>query len=390
MHFYIKIIKGKLSGSIILDYDAIDWEQERKAFKVTESTIYLINSGTTPLHIDVWNAERNFLDKLYYHGEESWDDSLLKVHQTRELVGKLISAEAADIGFSINTSTNMGLLAQLVKSKSGLGKFLIYENEFPASYIPWSYCGFTPVWIKAQNNRALNVNDFIAHLNQEIKVVVVSYVQFLTGDKLDLVLLGAELKKRNILFIVNATQALGQFPFSVVDAAIDAMVATTHKRLGTGYGTSIIYCSKKLRQAGNWPLAGHMSFNDPEYYGKMDNAKSETSFVELGTPNFLVLLGLRVSLLNIDRLGVDNIAKRIAQLSNYLISGLNKIKINITHPSATGIISFQYDNEQRLLEYLKNKQILVNARRGYVRISLHYYNDVSDIDKLIIALKEYK
>ncbi|MFN0105660.1 MAG: hypothetical protein ACKV2U_26685, partial [Bryobacteraceae bacterium] len=40
-----------------------------------------------------------------------------------------------------------------------------------------------------------------------------------------------------------------------------------------------------------------------------------------------------------------------------------------------------------LVQRLKERRILASARHGCLRLALHFYNDESDIDKLIGVLK---
>jgi cysteine desulfurase / selenocysteine lyase len=80
--------------------------------------------------------------------------------------------------------------------------------------------------------------------------------------------LGNFCKENNLIFVVNATQALGIFPVDVKKCNIDFLVFTGLKWATAGYGIGGLYVNKKWLSPENFPFAGWRSVEAP---GKMDN-----------------------------------------------------------------------------------------------------------------------
>jgi selenocysteine lyase/cysteine desulfurase len=45
--------------------------------------------------------------------------------------------------------------------------------------------------------------------------------------------------------------------------------------------------------------------------------------------------------------------------------------------------------DEKLLEYLKQKDILAACRGDGIRVGFHFYNTTKDVDKLLDALRKY-
>jgi selenocysteine lyase/cysteine desulfurase len=211
--------------------------------------------------------------------------------------------------------------------------------------------------------------------------------------------LGVKLEKLKIPFIVNATQSLGVFPVSSKESRATAIVASCHKWMNAGYGSSILYMHQSLRGQSEWPFRGWLSVQDPS---QMDvnstDFKTSASAIETGIPPFNLLEGLNVSLELILDLGVNNTAKRILELSSYLHEKLKGTGIdilstrddnqNIEETCNSGTISISSKDPEIWVDELQKRSIFASARRGSVRIAVSYYNNEQDIDQLIAALKE--
>ncbi len=80
------------------------------------------------------------------------------------------------------------------------------------------------------------------------------------------------------------------------------------------------------------------------------------------------------------------------ELTDRLVEGLLERGARVLSPrspgEASGIVSFVHGDEdpEHTARRLRKEQVFVVARRGGVRASPHFYNDDSDIDRLLHAL----
>ncbi|MBX3136293.1 hypothetical protein KF707_08645, partial [Candidatus Obscuribacterales bacterium] len=93
--------------------------------------------------------------------------------------------------------------------------------------------------------------------------------------------------------------------------------------------------------------------------------------------------------------GVENISKRIHALTNRLAGALSTLDFTVVSPRWdeywSGIVSFHHpraDSEQLYKMFLENG-VLTTVRHGWVRVAVHFFNDESEVDRLIGLVKEY-
>ena len=79
----------------------------------------------------------------------------------------------------------------------------------------------------------------------------------------------------------------------------------------------------------------------------------------------------------------------LVELTERLVEGLTRRGARLLSPrgprEASGIVSFRVGDEPpaRSVERLREQGVLVVERRGGVRASPHFYNDESEIDRLL-------
>ena len=114
---------------------------------------------------------------------------------------------------------------------------------------------------------------------------------------------------------------------------------------------------------------------------------------ELGSLNYAGIYGLSASLDMILSVGTEAIEIRVRALADYLCeaarqAGLEVMDVRSPHLHSSGIVSLEIDEAPRVVAELARLGINVSARRGLLRVSLHLYNDESDIDALLAGLRQ--
>jgi len=323
---------------------------------------------------------------LYYkealeHGDAYWENWLVRLEDTRGRLARFIGASPAEVAFTVNTSHGMSLVAGALK---GRGAVLTMQDEFPSSTLAWLNAGYKVKFLKPESGR---------YSIEAIEKSLTSYVQYRTGFRQDLEALGRLARRRKLIFVVNATQALGAMPVDVKKANIDFMVFSCFKWTMSGYGAAGIYASKKYLPSIKFPQAGWRSVAAPE---TMDNKagvmKKEASVVEGGCVHFPSIFALGASLKFLAGLGVKNIQERIFELNDYLVESLTRIGAGTATPlertARSGITIIKCRGAAKAVEKLAKAGIMASARGEGIRISLHFYNNRRDIDALIAGLKK--
>ncbi len=356
-------------------------------FPALKKYTFLNAAGGAPLARPVAEAGAAYYAEALAHGDACWDKWLERLETSRRGLARFIGAAPREVAFTLNTSHGMSLVAGALK---GRGAVVTMQDEFPSSTLAWLNAGCKVKFIKPENGK-YSLENIEKHLTPDIKILVTSYVQYRTGFRQDLAALGRLCRLRGVLFVVNATQALGAMPVDVKKAGIDFMVFSCFKWTMAGYGAAGLYVSKKHLSAIKFPEAGWRSVPAPE---NMDNKarrmKREASAVEAGCLHFPSIFALGAAVKLLSGLGVKNIQDRIFELNDYLVEGLDKLGAVTATPldraCRSGITIIKCRRPARAVEKLAARGIMTAARGEGVRVSMHFYNNRADIDNLLAAL----
>ena len=175
-------------------------------------------------------------------GDVHWDDGLRVAKRCARELPRFINAEPDEIGFTTNTSSGMNLIVDALEKH---GEVISCDLEFPVTTIPWMHRRI-PVHLVKSVDGVVRPEDLRAAMNTRTGIISMSYVQFSNGFRSDLEELGSI--KGDHALVVNASQAAGVFEIDVKRMKIDALCATGHKWMLSGYGSGFVYISKKFRR----------------------------------------------------------------------------------------------------------------------------------------------
>ncbi|NBC83486.1 MAG: aminotransferase class V-fold PLP-dependent enzyme, partial [Bacteroidetes bacterium] len=280
------------------------WQEVRDEFPVCKKYIYLNPAGGSPVSLSAANEARRYYDEMLAEGDTLYDQWLRRTEEIRANLAQYIAATAQEIAFTTNTSHGMNLIAHMLK---GNGKVLTMEHEFPSSTYPWINQQVPLKMVKAVNGQ-YPLDHIEKAIDPDVKILLTSYVQYSSGFKQDLEGLGQLCKKHNLIFVVNATQAIPVFPVDVEKAQIDFLVFTGLKWATAGYGIGGLYIRKKWLASLSMPFAGWQSTQEPEKMENLDlRLNPDASVLEAGCPHFAPIFALGGALQLFNRIGSENV-----------------------------------------------------------------------------------
>ncbi|RKL62302.1 aminotransferase class V-fold PLP-dependent enzyme [Thermoanaerobacteraceae bacterium SP2] len=327
---------------------------------------------------------------------------------------KLTKASSEEIALVESTTHGLNIAATSIKLPPG-SKVLISDLEFLQVPIPWSMqkdSGIEIQLIKNRDGRVL-VEDFEKSIDDRVKMIVISSVQWCNGWLVDLKALGELCKKKGIYLIVDAIHQVGAVNMDLSQVHVDILTAGGHKWLNSPYGCGFLYVNKEIVKQLKPVFWGYLNLGEPEggwpaYFGTPSiTPVRDWNFVETakkfeigGTSNYAGAIALGESLSLFNELGIENIEKHNVGLADYLIEGLKEIGATLItrpepgHRSALVVFRFYNDikEENELLKELHRNNVYVAMRFtsnvGGIRVSCHFFNNRSDIDALIAQLKK--
>ena len=215
---------------------------------------------------------------------------------------------------------------------------------------------------------------------------------------------GALANRFGVPFVLDATQSLGQLPLDVQSIGCDALVSTGRKFLRAPRGTGILVVRRPLlERLEPWaPDVRGAEWSSARLYELRDGARR----FETWEHSPALRHGLGAAAAQALELGIDNIAGAIAAMAAELRTRLADLPgVQLADPPAagSGIVTFTVEGvpaatvAERLARH-RVRVVAVPASHGQwelgargvpavVSASVHYYNDLNDLDALGAALE---
>ena len=366
---------------------------------IGEGITYLNHAAVAPLSDAVRSAMEEYLDQRNRTHVENFELAVPVIEQCREKVQKLINApHLHDTAFTGNTSDGISLVASGLSWKKG-DEVLLNTMEFPSNVQPWR--ALEPMGVKLNfvqvTNGTITAEQIEKHINKNTRIVAISAVQFMNGFLADLEAIGKLCREKEIFFVVDAIQALGQIPIDVQKNNIDALATGGHKWLMSPIGTGFLYLSDRLRHKLNPVRTGWFSVEVPWDLLNYDQPfLDNTMRFEAGSPNMIGLAGMNASLNSLLGIGVERIQTHLRNLTDLFTQKVfSDSTYELYSPAEnkyrSGIVTFKplkgVDGE-KVINELKREKLVISYREGYFRISPHFYSTQSEIEHAFNKITE--
>lgn len=380
-------------------------ERLKKLFPIKERYAYFMSSASGPIPRSTFDAAESFNKILMEESSAKFEDWMLVVDKARESAAKLLDCHSNNIAFVKNTGSGLWLASRMIPWEPD-DELILPEHEFPSNIFPWlslEPLGVKIKWLPPEREdlpRPLVTPKSVAELiTEKTKLLAVSFVQYDDGCRRDMNALGELCKERGITFVVDAIQGLGALPFSARECNADFVAAGSQKWLLAPPGVGLLYVKQEWLEEPWVPNLGWLSVEDPfktefsTFAATEERLYGSARRFEEGTPNFPGIAAMGASIDLILEEGVENISRRIHSLTNRLTGALQTLGCKVVSPRWdnywSGIVSFHHPRLDCNIVYqtLLDNAVLTTVRHGWVRVAVHFFNDESEIDRLIAIVK---
>jgi selenocysteine lyase/cysteine desulfurase len=371
----------------------MDTYKIREQFPITKKKVFLNHAGLSPLPKPVTTAMRAFLEKRELN---ETDNSCL--NESRKLFAQLVDAKSEEIALVPNTSTGLGIVANILSYPSGCN-VVTADLEFPSVVYPWLRKSLKPKvevrYVQNVNGR-LRQEDFEKAIDDHTVAVAVSHVEYPNGFRNDLRKLSETAHEHGAHLVVDVCQSAGAMKIDVEKDGVDFLATSGYKWLLGPCGAGFLYGKKGLIAEAEPVMVGWASvkqeiFETADLWNNRDLMLVDTAAkFETGTPSLVSYAGAASALRLLLKTGLDNVEKRILALTSFLIEGLKKkgFKLQTVEepPHRSGIVNFETDGPAAKAKKLSEEGIIVSARMNGIRVSPHFYNTEEELEKLLSKL----
>ena len=328
-----------------------------------------------------------FADKA--RGMSGRDAQFAELEACRAAAGRLLNRPAEDIAICSSTSEAYNLFA----SALCLGpedEVVITDLDFPAGATPWIQGGSrTRLW--KNRDGVLPLETLEALLSERTKLVQVSLVSFLNGYRIPWEEFQSLTRRcaPNAILSVDVTQAFGRVELDCLDA--DILFASGYKWLLGSHGSCVVAVKESEASRLTPSVGGWHNLENAFEADRFERAvpKPGAAGFMVGMPNFPGVYALRAGMEFVEQVGVSEIARHADPLVEVVDHGLRDLGIQPMAPvSGSGIVSFQHPDAARLDAALLERNIHIMHQAGRLRISIHGYNQLSEVESLLCAISE--
>jgi len=369
-------------------------ESYRGIFPHLNHQLYLNHAAVSPLSSRVVAAINSYLKERNETDIENYFSTLMPVlDSVRSRVASFINSPTRNLAFVQNTSAGLSVLAQGLNWKSG-DRILLYEKEFPSNVYPFLNLkahGVEVDFVPCRNGKIL-LEDVERLITPRTRLVSVSYVQFLTGFRIDLATLADLCHSKGVLLSVDAIQALGAMPIDCKAMKFDFLAAGAHKWAMSPMGNAVMFISDDLLERLTPSCVGWLSVKEAwELLNYEQDLHDSAQRYEAGTYNWIGLVGMNEAFGIFHELGSDVIAEKLLGLTTHLRERLSengfKVAFEGERKNYSGIVSIQgLQDPTAVMKQLLERHIEVSTREGLLRISPHFYNTTDELDRFVDEL----
>lgn len=368
------------------------------AFPISRRKIFMGHAGVTAL-------PRAVADAMIAYSRDASEDFgdfapvLRQIQHARDSSARFIGASADEIALLGPTSLGLSLFANGIPWEKG-DEILCYSEDYPANVYPWidlRRLGVEVRYLQPEQPGAITPELVEASLSPRTRLVALASCHFLTGYRIDVDAIGKMLRKKGVLFSLDAIQTLGAFPLSVKN--VDFLSADAHKWMLGPMAIGIVYVRKEHFSLLRPTLLGAWNVYSPNFIAQDTIRLPETAMrYEPGVLNMVGIHGMQAALNLFEHYGMEAIAGRLLELKAVLVEGLMELGCEIygpkSGPNASSITTFSHPATSmgHLFRACEAANIVVSLRhrrdgKEFLRVSPHFYNTHSEIERLLETLR---
>jgi cysteine desulfurase/selenocysteine lyase len=370
----------------------LSWKSLRQLFPATSEQVYLNTAsygpGATPILAEIQEGLEQ-----WSKGQASWQHWERRAEDARDLFARLIECAPELVALQSSMSSSAGQVAECLPApgKGQSANIVVGAEEFRSNLFAWmgqDRRGFELRLVPFREGR-IPAEDLLAAVDGDTALVAVSHVQSANGYRVDLERLTSGLRGKPARLFVDATQSLGGLRVPL--DGIDFMACTAYKWLLSPRGASYLYVAPERLEELHPIAPSWKTPQDPyaQYYGGPYEPSSRASKLDASLA-WPMWLGAARALELLLEVGLERIEARNLELAGAFAEGLRGIGLAplFSEAESSPIMALKVPDPAGLQAKLAAEGIVAAVRAEYLRPSFHFYNDESDVQRLLDVLKD--
>ena len=355
-------------------------------FRIAPGISHVCAAGETPFLHRHDDALRQYAEDKS-NGMAGRTGQEAQIERARAGLARLWHVGADEIGFVSNVAEGVSMVAESLDWQAG-DNICIDAHEYPSVVGPFAMRRAPAIELRCAHG---GEPDRIAALvNARTRLIGVSAVSYLTGERFDLAPLRAAADRVGAILIVDYTQASGYLPIeaSVADFAFSAcykwMLGTT--------GVAVAYWNRTRQPEWAPASAGWNSLGSAaDGYDPVPPLRADAMRFTRGNPAHASIYVLNGALDYLSRFEMPAVLAHVQSLTGALLDRLAELQIPSTtprDPSRHGAsVCVASPRARAIVDAMAERGVWAWNGHGRVRISFHGYNSSADVDRVVEALR---
>lgn len=357
----------------------------RSEFDLAPGLIHLNNAGTAPVTIAARDAAVHVMNRHAREGVFAIPELYRDLEKAREKIAGFVGTSAERVAFVPNVSTGISMVAWGLPLQMGDG-ILTLDQEFPANVYAWRTVakakGLRIEVVQSREDLSVDWNDFLDRVRPGVKVVALSWVQYMAGTVAPLREIGEACRRVGAWLVVDGIQGLGVLPFDLSTSEVDVLCGGSHKWLCGPSGQGFVAFRESLYLEMSPVLEGARTYGGPEVRA-IDGASPLASAArfEPGSATLVAAISLGESTEVLRRHGVDALSRVALSLASELRLFLRGKGYEILGgPSEESpLVCFRGGDQRAVASILAANRVACAPRSHGIRLSPHGFNTAAEV-----------
>jgi len=312
---------------------------------------------------------------------------------------RLIGAAPSEIACMVNTSYGLNLAARALPFEPG-DVVITSDREYPSNIYPWMELeaarGVTLARVPCAGTLPDEEAILAALDGPRVRALVLSWVSFATGYRIDVARLGRACRERGIWFVLDAIQGVGAAPLDVATEQVDIVACGAQKWLLSPWGTGFVWVRPDLVQSLRPVDVSWMATRNSDDFTRLIDYdftyRDDARRFEMITLPYQDFGGLNASLDLFLEVGLTEVYGQVARLTGRIVQwALGSADVRLVTPAdptrRAGIVAVAPRDPVAASDRLTAAGVTHSLRERAIRLAPHFYNTDEEIDTALALLE---
>ncbi len=367
----------------------------RSHFPIFDTTAHLCSCSEGALSDRVIVAMSEFMTSWRIHAAP-WQFWMEELDHARAAFAHLIHAAPEQVA-AISCASEGAFQVAWGLDFQQRRQIITNDLEFPSIAHVWLAAGAQGAVVDfiPQTDGLVDPQQYMERIGEQTALVSVPLVSYANGLRLPVADIARTAHARGARVFVDAYQGAGVLPIDVEALDCDYLVAGTLKYLLGSPGLAFLYAREPAAALRDPILTGWFARQEPFAFNprRLDYAVDARRY-QTGTPAIPAAFAGRAGLDLINETDTPSVFAHVQDLAGRLqdrLLGEGFALFSPTDPAFRGPqVTVRMDDAETCAAFLTDRHVIVSPRGQAVRVSLHYYNNADDLDRVAEGLLAYR